>query len=294
MTKKDNLETIRAAWDAYHADYMGFHLQEWPEFHEHFAKGGTMLDDYVVSAVGDVSGLSLLDVCCACDAKQAFSWANLGAQVTACDISREAIRIARANARKIGLDVAFRVADAQTLRRLPDAAFDIVYATYLYWFEDISLACRNWHRVLRPGGRLLMHFDHPVTRYLVAREDSIVPEWDYFDLEPFRYEFTGTSLADRHGGWGKALPCVEFHHTLAGVVDASLSAGFHLLKMSEHCHNDSGPLSKVPSHVLLLWSKPKRSHNNALQRAANRRRDDLPNSAQFRPNSGDTILNPHT
>jgi len=53
--KKTHLEKIRAAWDAYHADYMEFHLKEWPKFHEHFARGGTMLDDYVVDALGDVA-----------------------------------------------------------------------------------------------------------------------------------------------------------------------------------------------------------------------------------------------
>ena len=254
--KKEHLETVRAAWDAYHADYMEFHLKEWPKFHEHFAQGGAMLDDYVVDALGDVTGKALLDVCCACDAKQAFSWANLGAKVTACDLSPEAIRIARDNASEIGIPVEFEVADAQTLAPIPDEAFDIVFATYLCWFEDIPLACRNWHRVLRPGGRLLMHFHHPVTTYLDVQDGVLVPERNYFDTGPDRGDFTGTDIADRHGGWDRRMPCIEFRHTLAGVMDAALCAGLRLLAMSEHCHNADPPLSKLPSHVLLLWQKP--------------------------------------
>ncbi len=47
--RNQHLDTIRAAWDAYHADYMAFHLKERPDFYEHFAKGGTTgLDDYVI------------------------------------------------------------------------------------------------------------------------------------------------------------------------------------------------------------------------------------------------------
>jgi len=237
---------------------MEFHLKEWPKFHEHFKNGGLMLDDYVVELLGDVAGMDLLDVCCACDAKQAFSWANLGAKVTACDLSPEAIRIARENAKKIGLDVEFHVADAQTLVPIGDRSFDVVFATYLCWFEDIPTACRNWLRVLRPGGRLLMHFHHPFSRHLGAEGDALVPSRSYFDVSPSREDFTGTDLAGRHGGWGKSVPCVEFHHTLTIVLNAALAAGFRLLRIDERCHAEEHPLSQLPTHVAALWQRPDR------------------------------------
>ena len=60
MTEKErHLNAIRSASDAYHADYMEFHLKEWPRFHEHFASSGIMLDDYVVNA-GLSAGFRLL------------------------------------------------------------------------------------------------------------------------------------------------------------------------------------------------------------------------------------------
>ena len=256
-----HLDTIRAAWNAYQADYMQFHLKEWPDFHKHFAKGDIMLEEYVVDALGDVTGLALLDICCACDAKQAFSWVNLGAHVTACDLSPEAIRIARDNAKAIGSQIDFRVDDAQRLDTIPNSSFDIVFATYLRWFEDLPLACRNWYRVLRPEGRLLMHFGHPVTWNLSAQDGGLVPGRDYFDAEPVRDDFTGTDIAERHGGWSRSMPCVEFHHTLSGVIDAALSAGYHLLAMAEHRHSADPLLSKLPSHVVLVWCKPQGSHD---------------------------------
>jgi len=113
--KLKRLELVRNAWDAYHPDYMGFQLSENPDFHKDLAGGAVMLNPMVAELAGDVSGQRLLDICCACDATQAFSWANLGADVTACDISPVAIKIARENAEMIGLPVAFNVADAQTL-----------------------------------------------------------------------------------------------------------------------------------------------------------------------------------
>ena len=115
MNRQERLEINRAAWDAYQADYMRFNLMDRPDFFDLLGNGEVLLDDEVVELSGDVAGMDLLDTCCASDAKQAFSWANLGAKVTACDISPTAIDTARRSAERLGLDIAFRVADAQTL-----------------------------------------------------------------------------------------------------------------------------------------------------------------------------------
>ena len=152
MNRQERLKINRAAWDAYQADYMQFNLKELPDFFERVGSGDVMLDDEVVELAGDVAGLDLLDTCCASDAMQAFSWANLGARVTACDIAPTAIEIARQNALRLKLDVKFHVADAQTLDPISDESQDLVFATYLGWFEDIELAVRTWALVLRPGG----------------------------------------------------------------------------------------------------------------------------------------------
>ena len=74
-----------------------------------------------------------------------------------------------------------------------------------------------------------MHFHHPETTYLGVQDGVLVPERNYFDSEPDRGDFTGTDIADRHGGWDKHMPCVEFHHTLTGVMNAALCADFCLL-----------------------------------------------------------------
>jgi len=47
------------------------------------------------------------------------------------------------NTEFIGLPVTFEVTDAQTLDPIAEESFDIVYASYLMWFEDVRLACEN-------------------------------------------------------------------------------------------------------------------------------------------------------
>ena len=118
-------QMLRDAWSAYHPDYMGFFLKERPDFYAFFANGGVALVQSEVELLGDVSGLRLLDTSCGCDAQQAFSWENLGAEVVGSDLSPVAIKIARENARKIGSGVEFVEADAQTLDPFPSESFDI-------------------------------------------------------------------------------------------------------------------------------------------------------------------------
>ena len=91
-------ELNKKAWNAYQEDYMKFHLMSFEQYYEFFMNGGTSwLDDFLISMIGEVKGLKLLVTACGVDSAQAFSWHNLGAQVTACDISPKAIEIVRKN-----------------------------------------------------------------------------------------------------------------------------------------------------------------------------------------------------
>ena len=133
----NNLNILnKAAWNTYQEDYFRFNLMERPDYFEFFANGGVDLDKHLTPMLGDVKGLKLLDTCCACEATQAFSWHNLGAIVTACDITEKAVEIASGNAKKMNLAVHFIVADMQTLEPVRDSQFDIVYATYPVWVQD--------------------------------------------------------------------------------------------------------------------------------------------------------------
>ena len=212
---------------------MNFHLKEVPDFHRRYSEGAVTLDAAVLQLAGDVSGAHLLDTCCAGDAKQAFSWENLGARVTACDISPVAIRIARENAYKIGSNVTFVEADAQTLWPILDSSVDIVVATYICWFEDLFLCCRNWHRVLKPTGRLVLAHGNPVVQCLGERDGVLAVERDYFDTSPEYYRFDGTPLADKHGGWKGEREIVEFFHPLTEVINAIVDAGFVIRRLEE-------------------------------------------------------------
>ena len=232
----ENLNLLnKKAWNAYQADYMKFHLMGRPDFFEFYMNGGVDLDKFLPAMLGDVKGLTLLDTCCACDAKQAFSWHNLGAMVTACDISEEAIKIASQNAAKMNFDMDFMVADMQTLEPIADNSFDVVFATYPVWVQDISEACKTWHRVLKPGGKLLWHTSHPIVDCVEESAKGLHIIQNYNAPHTHRYErFNGTPLAERQaGGWSVDLPVAEHFWRISDLINAVCAAGFTVRQVHE-------------------------------------------------------------
>jgi len=235
MAVMENLNQInREAWNAYQEDYFRFNLMERPDYFEFFANGGVDLDKHLAPMLGDVKGLKLLDTCCACDATQAFSWHNLGAIVTACDITHKAIEIASKNAAKMNLAVDFVVADMQTLELINDSQYDIVFATYPVWVQNIEQACKTWNRVLKTGGRLLWTMEHPITYCISENKDGLYITKDYNAQSTEIYEkFEGTPLADRSGGWSVELPAAEHFYRISDILNAVCNAGFRMIGAHE-------------------------------------------------------------
>lgn len=246
------------AWGAYQADYMQFCLKANPNYFEFLAGGGSYLDEIETRLAGDVHGLTVLDVCCASFADEVFSWENLGAKAIGCDLTPEAIRIAKENAARLSSQAEFFQCDSQELAPIADESIDMVYGHYLCWFEDIEQSLRSWYRVTKPGGRLLISMGHPITAWLDQAGDSYRVTKKYHDGSPEYGRFDGTGLAERHGGWkGPYHPIVEFFHPTWRIVNATIDAGYQLLRMEEDCGvDDEGRRPGLPDHLYLLARKP--------------------------------------
>ena len=267
MSLAKNLNLLnKEAWNAYQEDYFRFHLLEHPDYLEFFANGGVDLDKHLVTMLGDVKGLKLLDTCCACDAVQAFSWHNLGAVVTACDITEKAIEIASGNAAKMNLSLEFIVDDMQTLRSINDNEYDIVFATYPVWIQNIDEACKTWNRVLKTRGRLLWAMEHPITYCISESIDGLHIINDYNKQSTEIYErFEGTPKADRAGGWSVELPVAEHFHRTSDILNAVCNAGFRITNVHESYDMapayepkdlaDEPKMRKLPSEFTVLAVK---------------------------------------
>ena len=79
-----------------------------------------------------------------------------GCRVTAVDISPAMLAISEERSRKLGIDAAFRVMDAEALE-FPDESFDTVVSTLsVCTFPDPVSALREMSRVCRRNGRILL------------------------------------------------------------------------------------------------------------------------------------------
>ena len=80
--------------------------------------------------------------------------AGVVAQATCTDISPGMVSTLATNARRLGLDVKTARADAESLP-FADESFDLVLGhAVLHHLPDLSRAFAEFHRVLRPGGRI--------------------------------------------------------------------------------------------------------------------------------------------
>jgi len=86
----------------------------------------------------------------------AFLLAELGHRVTAMDFSEAMLANAIRNNKALGLDVDFRKGDAENLP-FEDKTFDAVVSRYVLWtVSDPKKAIREWKRVLKPRGKVII------------------------------------------------------------------------------------------------------------------------------------------
>ena len=92
-----------------------------------------------------------------------------GYAVTAVDFSAQMLAEARRNAGQLAERIDFRQMDAHALD-FPDESFDVIVTRNLTWnLSDPLRAYRDWLRVLRPGGAMLV-FDANWYAYLLDEE----------------------------------------------------------------------------------------------------------------------------
>jgi SAM-dependent methyltransferase len=109
----------------------------------------------VVDAIGDARGKRWLDVACGTGGVTELA-AAAGADVTGIDLAPALIATAKERATAKGLDIDYRVGDAENLE-VDDAGFDVVTSTFGVMFApDQPRAAAELARVTGPGGKLAL------------------------------------------------------------------------------------------------------------------------------------------
>jgi len=154
----------------------------WDEIHRRRTEamaGQLGIPEGIRELLPDIEGKHVLHLQCGTGESTA-ELVELGALVSAVDISTEAIDVARERAP----DVAFVHADVHELPlELRRGRFDLVYTGggVLIWLQDLEPWAAGIASALRPGGRLILYDNHPVGGCV-----DHLGHWrdDYFDETP--------------------------------------------------------------------------------------------------------------
>ena len=104
---------------------------------------------------GDGRGKQALDIGTG-TGQFAFYLARQGYKVTGIDLSEKMIELAGVHAVQSGLEIDFRTGDAEHLD-FEDNHFDLVVSRNLLWtLVHPEEAVREWHRVLKPKGKIIL------------------------------------------------------------------------------------------------------------------------------------------
>lgn len=171
----------------------------------------------ILAMAGDVRGRRVLDVGCATGALSA-AFLERGASVVGVDVNPQFVERARA---RLGERAEVHVADIGVgLPFLADGSVDVVAASLvLHYLRDWTVPLREFARVLRPGGALLLSTHHPTVDVDIAE-----PRADYFET---------VLLTDTWTKAGRPYTVRFYHRPLSAIVDALAAAGFLVERIHE-------------------------------------------------------------
>lgn len=155
-----------------------------------------------LSLLPNVSGKTILDAACG-PGKYAEILLDHGAQVTGFDISPEMIKHAKERNPNAGY---FFVHDMSfPFDMLPDSSFDIVVcALALHYLDDWSITIKEFCRVLKPKGILVLSIEHPYFEYTYFKSKK------YFDIEHVKCTWRGFGIPVEVNSYRRPLQaCIQ-------------------------------------------------------------------------------------
>lgn len=165
-----------------------------------------------------------------------------GAVVVGADISPELIALARAQSPK---EIAFHATPAHELSFAKDGSFDtalIVLA--IQNIEKMDATFKEAHRVLAPGGRMILVLNHPAFRVLKHSSWGYDTESQTQYRRVDRYLSSEKVLVDMHPGKKESTQTVSYHRSLQDISKALRKNGFAITSLEEwisHRSSEKGP-----------------------------------------------------
>lgn len=192
-------------------------------------------------------GKNILEVGCGAGI-DLVRFAREGVNVTGIDLSTTAIELARKNIEQNGLGADLRVMNGESMQ-FPDDSFDVLYAHgVLQYTANVEKMVAELHRVLKPGGELIvmvynrnswLNLMRQVTKVPLEHEDApVLNKYSIGELKRFLQPFRSYRIIPErfpvktklHSGWKARL----FNDVFVGTFNLMPKAlvrpfGWHLM-----------------------------------------------------------------
>ncbi|MCC9642296.1 class I SAM-dependent methyltransferase [Rhodopirellula sp. JC740] len=201
----------------------------------------------------DLSGADLLGLASG-GGQQAPVLAAAGAKVTVLDNSPNQLEQDQVVARREGLSIRSVLGDMRDLSCFADNSFDVVFNPCSVCFvPDVRSVFMEVSRVLRPGGRLLAGFVHPI-RFMFDENDLERDKLTVRHRLPYADE-THLSAEELDQLRTDSEPLC-FSHSLEDLIGGQLQAGLRLKDIFEDKYSDDLLSEYSPTFIATSAEKP--------------------------------------
>ncbi|MCJ2142539.1 class I SAM-dependent methyltransferase [Methylobacterium sp. E-066] len=176
---------------------------------------------------------NVAQLCCN-NGRETVSLMNLGARAaTGFDQSEAFLDQARELARTAGRACRFVAGDVHAIDAQYDGSFDLVVVTIgvFGWMPDLARFMAVPARLLRPGGRILIHEEHPVANLFEPKQEPpLLVRHSYFRDTPFVGE---NAIVYGDGPAPRVGPHYWFVHPMSQVIESLIGAGLAIERFQE-------------------------------------------------------------
>ncbi len=183
------------------------------------------------------------------------------------DISSAMIKIASQS----HPDCHFMTMDMEKLT-FSDETFSFAYASLsIHYIEDWTKTASEVYRVLKPGSRFLLSFNHPVNAGINESENTDKQRVEKIEIIKDKisnsYQISGDLMKRRSSSdalgkgtvttWFKPIAEISSELTSPGFLIESIVEPVPAVKMREISLKDYQKLSKIPEFMIIMLYKPK-------------------------------------
>jgi SAM-dependent methyltransferase len=213
--------------------------------------GGTALPKYgplcqteeELQLIGNLQGKSALELGCGSGHTLAYLWNEKQAgELWGLDLSQEQLRLTREYLAQENIPAKLFLSSMDENPGIPESYFDLVVAIYaLGWTPDLPRTLSLVYSYLKPGGKFIFSWEHPVYRCLE------------YDADSGKYFFSASYLDEDpavHSSW-KGVEIVMYPRKLSSYINAISEAGLIVERLIES--EPDIQLAKEKDHAPENW-----------------------------------------